>query len=314
MTPLRRHLAARCSLLAFSAAIFCGAAPPASAGPEASKSEAARPKEVVEGPGKDGGAVWRDGDSRRSMTIFLDSLDALEKKDHPAWLRMTRTLAGRGDAQAMNTLGNAALEGTGVPKDAAEAARWFQKAAAAGDGNAMYSLGSMHVREAGGLKKDPKETARLYAEASDKGHILASYDFGTMLWSGEGVKQDREAGKAYMERAAEGGFGRAQYNLGMFLLDEAAGFKNPAEAAKWLRAAADQKVVEAQNNLGTLYCKGIGVPKDRVECLKWLILAADGGHADAAKNRDSIARAASADEARRAKEAAAAWTPPKREE
>ena len=47
------------------------------------------------------------------------------------------------DAAAMNDLGNHYFNGNGVPKDYAEARKWYEKAAAAGNADAMSNLGGV---------------------------------------------------------------------------------------------------------------------------------------------------------------------------
>ena len=48
------------------------------------------------------------------------------------------------DAAAMNDLGDHYFSGSGVPKDYAEARKWYEKAAAAGNADAMNNLGNLY--------------------------------------------------------------------------------------------------------------------------------------------------------------------------
>ena len=52
-------------------------------------------------------------------------------------------------AQAQFSLGNRYSEGTGVPKNHAEAAKWYQRAAKQGYAKAQYNLGNMYFNGEG---------------------------------------------------------------------------------------------------------------------------------------------------------------------
>jgi TPR repeat protein len=65
----------------------------------------------------------------------------------------------------MRNLGLLYENGLGVTKDAAEAARWYQKAADAGDALGMVNLGSMYENGTG-VTKDAAEAARWYRKAA----------------------------------------------------------------------------------------------------------------------------------------------------
>ena len=55
-----------------------------------------------------------------------------------------RPLADQGDAWAQIMLGIMYVSGQGVPKDAAQAAKWFRLAADQGDAGAQHNLGDMY--------------------------------------------------------------------------------------------------------------------------------------------------------------------------
>ncbi len=92
----------------------------------------------------------------------------------------------------------------------------------------------------------------------------------------------------------------AQFNLGVMLDFGQGAAQDPVQAAVWYRKAAAQGHGAAQFNLGGLYLDGLGVPKDAVRAQMWFSLAAAAGVPGAAKNRTSVARLLSADEAARA--------------
>ena len=95
-------------------------------------------------------------------------------------------------------------DGKGVPKDDAEAVKWYRKAADQGDAIAQFNLGWMYD-EGRGVSKDDAEAVRWYRKAADQGHALAQFNLGAMYANGEGVaKDDAEAVKWYRKAADQG--------------------------------------------------------------------------------------------------------------
>jgi TPR repeat protein len=69
--------------------------------------------------------------------------------------------------------------GQGVQQDYAEAGRWYDKAAAKGDADAQYALGSMY-RKGQGLPQDHAEAVRWYRKAAAQGHASAHDELRSM--------------------------------------------------------------------------------------------------------------------------------------
>src|SRR5579864_882074 len=70
-----------------------------------------------------------------------EALDAYQRGDYPGALAGCKSAAEQGDASCQNVLGILYSEGRGVPKNDAEAARWFRKAAEQGHAHACFNLG-----------------------------------------------------------------------------------------------------------------------------------------------------------------------------
>ena len=75
-----------------------------------------------------------------------------------------RAAAEQGHALAQHGLGFMYLEGECVPKDGAEAARWFRLAADQGLVGSMTTLAMMY-EQGNGVEQDLDEAKRLYALA-----------------------------------------------------------------------------------------------------------------------------------------------------
>jgi len=125
----------------------------------------------------------------------------------------TKKKAEAGDAEAQSALGYMYANGTGVPKDDAEAVKWFRKAADQGNAMAQNNLGYMYANGTG-VPKDDAEAVKWYRKAADQGNMFAQYNLGFMCENGNGLHGD------------------------------------DAEAVRWFRKAADQGNVAAQSNLG----------------------------------------------------------------
>ena len=74
--------------------------------------------------------------------------------------------AGQGYASAQYNLGLHYADGRGVAKDGVEAAKWYQKAAAQGNTNAMRMLGNANAK------------SKLEADLSRNGKVLSSSETG----------------------------------------------------------------------------------------------------------------------------------------
>ena len=164
----------------------------------------------------------------------------------------------------------------------------LRDAVSAGQANAQYEL-AMRLVEGRGLPKDQAAAARWFERAASLGLAPAQYRLGSMYEKGVGVRRDPAAAKRWYLKAAEAGNARAAHNLAAMDADPGAGEPNYAEAAKWFRKAAELGLRDSQYNLGILYARGLGVDKDLRQSFLWFALAAQQGDADAAKKRDEIA-------------------------
>jgi len=105
--------------------------------------------------------------------------------------------ATRGDDTAQFFLGRRYCLGVGVPRDYAEAAKWFRKAAEQDHADAQCELG--YLLEVGvGVPKDPSEALRWYRSAAERGHAAALDSLGAMYFRGIGVPTNRVRGFMYL--------------------------------------------------------------------------------------------------------------------
>ena len=179
-------------------------------------------------------------------------------------LDTVRQAAEQGDATAQFNLGFMYANGEGVPKDDAEAVRWFRLAAEQGDAAAQLNLGNMYA-DGQGVFKDDAEAVRWFRLAAEQGLAMAQFNLGIVYDNGEGVLKDDAESIKWYRLAAEQGLANAQLNLGAAYTNGWGFLKDEAEAVKWYRLAADQGLAMAQFNLGITYASGRGVIEDEAE-------------------------------------------------
>jgi TPR repeat protein len=174
--------------------------------------------------------------------------------------------------------------GIGVPKDAAEAKRWYGKAVQFGFVPAQDILARGWLAGFAGEKSVPKALA-LFKDAAQVGYVPAQYNLGKLYYNGDdGVPQDLKLAGAYFAAAAKAGHPGAMFAAGrMYDLGESV----PADhkvAAVYYKDAAVKGDRDAQFALGTFFYNGDAVPRDLATARKLFDAAAKQGQADAMFN------------------------------
>jgi localization factor PodJL len=193
-----------------------------------------------------------------------------------------------------------------VPAEIGPAA--LREAAMAGDPLAFFAIGNRFA-EGQGVKADMAEAAKWYEKSAEIGFAPAQYRIGNMYEKGAGVAQDLGMARRWYEQAADSGNATAMHNLAVLNAMGTDGRADNDVAAKWFVEAAEHGVKDSQFNLGILAAKGAGVPQSLEESYKWFALVAETGDKDAANKRDEVAKALRPEQLKRARDAAALWTP-----
>jgi S1-C subfamily serine protease len=162
--------------------------------------------------------------------------------------------------------------GDGVPKDDAEAVKWFRLAAEQGHAGAQANLGRMY-RFGMGVPKDDAEAAKWYRLAADQGDAKAQCELGVMYNTGKGVPRDA------------------------------------AECLMWVRRAAEQGDEGAQLYLSAKFMIGKDVPTNYVLAYSWASLAAARGNALAKTGRDLLSKQMTREQIAEAQRIAAEFRP-----
>ena len=100
-------------------------------------------------------------------TTVEEGIDALNKKDFKAALKIFEKLALKNDAKAQNALGIMYFNGNNaVKRDPIKAKEWFEKAAAQNFASAQHELGVMYAKGEG-IKQDKKVAKEWFRKACD---------------------------------------------------------------------------------------------------------------------------------------------------
>ena len=101
-------------------------------------------------------------------------------------------------------LGNVYFRGQGVPKDYAQAVKWFRKAADQGMPESQYMMGVIYDRGEG-LPQDFAEAVAWYRKSGEQGYVAAQFELGNKYASGEGVPQNYAEAYVWYSLAAAAG-------------------------------------------------------------------------------------------------------------
>ena len=246
--------------------------------------EALWPKLSALASAPEGGGLAAGAVSARAAALGADHLDVLESRPiDVAFPLLAFSPQPSLDAAAQYKLGMKYATGKGVPKDAAKAAEWFQKAAAQGHAAAQYKLGRMYFRGEG-LSKDATKAVEWYQKAAAQGDAAAQNNLGWMYQHSRGVLKDAAKAVEWYQKAAAQGLAIAQINLGLMYESGEDVPKDAAKAVEWYRKAAAHGDAAAQRNVGWMYQNGKVVPKDAAKAAEWYRKAAAHGDAGAQVN------------------------------
>ena len=208
---------------------------------------------------------------------FASAWQAYLDGDHAAALADLRLLADGGDADAQNAMGTLYSDGLAVSRNFETAARWYERAAAQGHGQAQFSLGFLYYNGAGGgetaIERNPARARRWLELAANGGNPMAAFLLARIHHYGLGAEQDLDVALDWARIAAEKGLSGGQFEAGVLLGNR----RSDIEA--W------------------------------IEAYKWLILSANQGHPAAAQNLAILGKRLNAQEIDQARSRAANWTP-----
>lgn len=156
------------------------------------------------------------------------------------------------DTSVMMKIGYTYMLGEVVEKDLHESTTWFMKAAEGNDAEALDRVGGAY-RNGSGVERNFAIAADYYKRSIvADGFADALLDLGLSYLKGEGVPKNVEHGYSLMIRAAKQGNAAAQYNMGYLYRNGIGVEYNMAEAIKWYRLSAAQNYEQAIESLKEL--------------------------------------------------------------
>jgi TPR repeat protein len=112
--------------------------------------------------------------------------------------------AAAGNTLAMIRIGLLFEQGWGVPQDYLRAREWFEKSSAAGNPIAMVRIGDLYER-GWGLPKDYTQALLWYEKSAARGNALAMLRLGNLYERGWGVPRDVRRARQWFEKSAAAG-------------------------------------------------------------------------------------------------------------
>lgn len=147
-----------------------------------------------------------------------------------------RALADQGHAGAANNFGTCAQFGRGTPENMLCARHYYGMAAQAGLAMAQFNLGFMWLHGLGGEAR-PRTAYRWFAKAAAQDEVDALTHMGRMTMIGQGCTADPHAALDYWRRGAALGDGRCAFNLGVACAGGHAGEANLMDGLMWFYIA-----------------------------------------------------------------------------
>ena len=123
------------------------------------------------------------------------------------------------DPSRQSDLGFKYYNGDGVPKDDAEAVKWFRKAADQGYAVAQYNLGVMYA-DGDGVAENDAEAVKWFRLAADQGDAGAQYNLGHLYAYGLGVSRDIVTARDWWNKTVTGDADDGPKSYALFNLGE----------------------------------------------------------------------------------------------
>ena len=163
--------------------------------------------------------------------------DAYDAEDYVAARRWYEKAAALGNAEAMKGMSWIYGNGRGVPKDEAEFFRWLRMSAENGSTDAMWLIGRAY-EDGENLPKDYSEAMRWYHKAADRNDTSSMRSIAQLYEDGRGVTQDFDEAMRWFRRAADLGDFVAAYSVAVHYLYAKGVAKDESKGREWMKRAA----------------------------------------------------------------------------
>lgn len=225
-------------------------------------------------------------DPHQALKLYLlsacagnaQALKMLERPELPKWgppsdadqvVMAATAAADAGKPMGMTVLGQLYASGWGVKASDADARRWFEKAAGAGEAVAAMRLFDPSGKD---LPKDPARAYEVILRAANANIPAAQYRLGKAYQNGEfGRKRDPSEAARWFARAADAEYPDAMVEVARLRLSgtDKNFAKDAYEAVRLLKLAAKKGNTGAMRELGRVLLEGKEVAHDYQEAYKW---------------------------------------------
>jgi TPR repeat protein len=134
---------------------------------------------------------------------YPSAIKAIEENKFDDAVLILKELSEKGDARAMNKLGELYLFGNGVSFDPQKAYEYFLASANKGDSGGQYDVGNLYMTGIG-VPRDVAKAVEWYKESASKGNVDAYVALGNIYANKESHKDLCDA-KRWYEKAIESG-------------------------------------------------------------------------------------------------------------
>jgi len=183
-----------------------------------------------------------------------------------------KAAAAQGDANGLYNLGTCHARGYGTPQDDQSAFNCFRAAAEKDHPEAINNIG-WFFREGRVVEKDLEMAAKWFAKSAACENPYGQFNYGLALLRGEGVEKDVRKAAELFRVAGENGCVEALDAYGMALLRGEGVRENHRKAFQQFMRAAGQGYPLAMDHIANCYSHGNGVPADENLATKWKIRA-----------------------------------------
>lgn len=159
----------------------------------------------------------RNSDNRPSNVIIQEAKNYYfglngKPQDYEKSLRLNRIVAGRGDPDALYSVGVAYAFGNGVAKDFSVAREFFEQSAYKGNSRAAFNLAAIYKKGLS-VKKDNNKAMSYMRQAVENGDIETFHGIGNFYRLGIGVQASREKAISWYLKGARAGDKKCQEQL-----------------------------------------------------------------------------------------------------
>ena len=121
----------------------------------------------------------------------------------------------------------------------------IKRKADAGDAEAQYMLGLMHLKGVGLLSKNEEKAKEMFRKAADQEHPGAQYELGLMYYEGKVLNRDVDKAWQLWDSASRGGCVDAMFRLSKMCADGECCSEFPKSAYIWALIAKKRGHTEA---------------------------------------------------------------------